>query len=245
MMRVLVFQHIGVEHPGIFRDFLAADGGAWDAVELDAGEPIPSFDGPAFDKYDALWVMGGPMDVWQEDRHPWLVQEKAVIREAVAERRMPFFGLCLGHQLLADALGGSVGLAGTPEIGVMDVSLTDAGLASPFLAGLPARGPALQWHGAEVTRAPEGAVVLAESPACAVQAMQVGAHAFSVQYHVEITDSTAADWAAIPEYRAALERALGPAGLTRIEEDCRRHMPGFNAAARTLYRNLMTHLTVA
>ena len=55
-MRILVFQHIPVEHPGIFRDFLDADGIAWDAVELDAGEPIPSLDG-----YDALWVTGGPM----------------------------------------------------------------------------------------------------------------------------------------------------------------------------------------
>src|SRR5215831_14740053 len=67
-MRFLVFQHIAIEHPGIFRDFFAADGIAWDAVELDAGEAIPSFDG-----YDALWVMGGPMDVWETDRHPWLV----------------------------------------------------------------------------------------------------------------------------------------------------------------------------
>src|SRR5215831_16601887 len=74
-MRFLVFQHIAIEHPGIFRDFFAADGIAWDAVELDAGESIPSFDG-----YDALWVMGGPMDVWETDQHPWLVREMQAIR---------------------------------------------------------------------------------------------------------------------------------------------------------------------
>jgi len=83
-MRVLVFQHIAIEHPGIFRDFLAADGVAWDAVELDAGDPIPPLDG-----YDALLVMGGPMDVWEEDAHPWLAAEKRAIRAAVAERAMP------------------------------------------------------------------------------------------------------------------------------------------------------------
>ena len=83
-MRVLVFQHADVEHPGIFRDFLAEDGIAWDAVELDAGEAIPSLEG-----YDQLWVMGGPMDAWQEAQHPWLVAEKQAIREAVELRAMP------------------------------------------------------------------------------------------------------------------------------------------------------------
>ena len=78
MKRVLVFQHIAIEHPGIFRDFMAEDGVRWDAVELDAGEAIP-----ALDPYDALIVMGGPMDVFEEDKHPWLVAEKRAIRDWV------------------------------------------------------------------------------------------------------------------------------------------------------------------
>ncbi|MEZ5670173.1 MAG: type 1 glutamine amidotransferase [Alphaproteobacteria bacterium] len=232
--RILVFQHLACEHPGIFRDFMAEDGIAWTGVELDEGAPIPNLA-----DFDALWVMGGPMDVWQEDAHPWLIAEKAAIRQAVVGRRMPYFGLCLGHQLLAAALGGAVGPAATPEIGVLDVTLTEAGRASPLMAGIPPRTSALQWHSAEVLRVPAGAAVLAESPACAVQAMAVGERAFSLQYHVELTDTTVADWAAIPEYRAALERALGPHGLARIGADCARNMPQFKAAARQLYRNVM------
>ena len=77
-MRLLVFQHIACEHPGQLRQYLDADGIDWRAVELDAGEPIPPLE-----DYDALWVMGGPMDVWQEDEHPWLKAEKAFIRDAV------------------------------------------------------------------------------------------------------------------------------------------------------------------
>ena len=92
-MKFLVFQHIDIEHPGIFRDFMRADGIAWDTVELDEGDPIPQLEG-----YDALISMGGPMDVFEEDAHPWIADEKVAIREAVAERDMPFLGVCLGHQ---------------------------------------------------------------------------------------------------------------------------------------------------
>ena len=70
-MKVLVFQHIAIEHPGIFRDFLREDGIAWDTVELDMGAAIPELE-----DYAALIVMGGPMDVWQEREHPWLIAEK-------------------------------------------------------------------------------------------------------------------------------------------------------------------------
>jgi len=111
-MKILVLQHATCEHPGIFRDFLKEDGHEWHAVELDQGETAPPLDG-----FDALWVMGGPMDVWQEDAHPWLRDEKRLIQDAVQERGMPFLGLCLGHQLLAEALGGAAGPSKTPEIG--------------------------------------------------------------------------------------------------------------------------------
>jgi GMP synthase-like glutamine amidotransferase len=87
-MRLLVLQHIACEHPGVLRRFLAKDGIAWDAVELDEGEPIPELE-----PYDMLWVMGGPMDVWDIDEHPWLMAEKAAIRRWVRELQRPFLGL--------------------------------------------------------------------------------------------------------------------------------------------------------
>ena len=184
-MRILVFQHADVEHPAIFRDFLAEDGIAWDAVELDAGEAIPSLEG-----YDQLWVMGGPMDAWQEAQHPWLVAEKQAIREAVQLRAMPYLGVCLGHQLLGAALGGRVGKAPQAEVGILDVELTAAGRVDPLFEGIADRFKALQWHGAEVAEAPPGATVLAHSPLCAVQAMRVGRHAYGMQYHCEILPQT-------------------------------------------------------
>ena len=232
--RVLVFQHIAIEHPGVFGDFLRDDGIEWTAVELDDGERVP-----ALDDYDALWVMGGPMDVWEDDSYPWLEPERAAIRDAVVERKMPFFGFCLGHQLLAQALGGEVGPAKTPEIGIMDVELTEAGRASPIFDGVPKVHSCLQWHSAEVLRTPPGARTLASSPDCAVQALGFAGHAFSIQYHVEITDDTVPQWGAVPEYQHALERAVGEGALAAFEAETAANMADFNRNARRIYDNFM------
>jgi GMP synthase-like glutamine amidotransferase len=232
--KVLVFQHIPVEHPGVFRDFLREDGIGWRAVELDAGESIPDLGA-----YDALWVMGGPMDVWEDDLHPWLEAERAAIREAVLERKMPFLGFCLGHQLLAQALGGAVGPAAEPEIGIREVVLTEEGRTSPIFEGVPVTHACLQWHGAEVLQPPPGARILAAAQACAVQALGVGSHAFSIQYHVEITDRTVPEWGAVPAYGQALERALGAGALAGFEAEAAAGMADFNRNARRIYDNFM------
>ncbi len=231
-MHILVLQHESVEHPGIFRSFLKEDGHTWDAVELDQGEAMPELEG-----YDALWVMGGPMDVWQEDAHPWLVVEKALIKEAVEGRGLPYLGLCLGHQLLAEALGGKVGPSATPEIGVMDVQLTEEGASGVFLDGVAEVFPSLQWHSAEVTQLPPGGQVLATSPDCAVQVLKWGPRAYSAQFHVEVEADTVANWALIPEYASALEQAMGADGAAELERDVTANMSAFNGMAERLYIN--------
>ena len=231
-MHILVLQHARVEHPGAFRRLLDEDGHTWDAVELDEGEQLPSLDG-----YDALWVLGGPMDVWEEDIHSWLKPEKAFIREAVEGRGMPFLGLCLGHQLLAEALGGKCGKARQSEVGVMPVHLTEAGTESEFLDGLPHRFDCLQWHGAEVVAMPPGAVNLASSPACSIQAMSWYTRAFSVQFHVEVEPDTVDNWAAIPEYAQALVDRFGDDGVETLREACADSMDDFQEMTERVYIN--------
>lgn len=237
-MRILVFQHHPAEHPGVLQDFWREAGHEWTAVQLEKGEAIPSFDG-----CELLVVMGGPMDIWQEDLHPWLVTEKAAIRQWVKDLGRPYLGICLGHQLLAAALGGDVTpMEGSPEVGLGRVTLTADGLASSMLRGFPEEIETFQWHGAEVSRLPEGAVLLARNTACAIQAFRWGAVAYGFQYHIEITETTVADWEQIPEYFASLQKALGPERVASLADEVRPRLPAFRQAAQQLNTNLQALL---
>ncbi len=229
--RVIVFRHMEGDTPGRLADLFAGAGYGVDFVELHRGNAIP-----ALDRYDLMLVLGGAMHTWEEGDYPWLVDEKRAICEWVRERAKPYLGICLGHQLLADALGGDVGLSAAPEIGVFEVAL-DADPAHPFLAGLEDRHTSMQWHLTEVSRPPDDARVLARSADTAVQAMAVDAHALGVQFHCEWTLDAMRGWVGIDGWVPALEAHLGPGGHQRMLAAAAPHMAAIDAMTERLFRN--------
>jgi GMP synthase-like glutamine amidotransferase len=182
---------------------------------------------------DAVIAMGGPMSVNDEDDHPWLVGEKRLIADAVG-RGMPVFGACLGVQLLASSLGARVYRGTVPEVGVLPVYGTQAAASDPVFGGLDWPRPTLQWH-SDTFDLPSGATLLATSPAYPHQAFRVGDLAYGVQFHLEVTDRMADEWARVPEYVIAADQALGPGGLTRLLDEFRGHADEMRADARTLF----------
>ena len=120
----------------------------------------------------------------------------------------------------------------------MTVSKTTAGESDSVVRNLPDPLGVLQWHGAEVAELPPGATVVAASDACHIQAFRWGRRAYGLQFHVEVTSETVANWAAIPEYTRALENAMGPNGLPRLASAVSAELPQFNRDARTLYDGL-------
>ncbi|MBA2295755.1 MAG: type 1 glutamine amidotransferase [Actinobacteria bacterium] len=198
---VLVLQHIACEPPAAYEDVLVDRGASIYRVELDEGESLPERR-----DFDAVIAMGGPMSANDEAEFPWLVAEKRYVAEVVRSGT-PFWGVCLGVQLLAASLGARVYEGPEPEVGLLPVELTDEGLADAVFADLPDSLLTLQWHG-DTFDLPEGAVRLAGSPAYANQAFRFG-RAYGVQFHLEVTPDLAREWAAVPDYASSLERTLG------------------------------------
>jgi GMP synthase-like glutamine amidotransferase len=233
--RVLILQHISCEPPGVYEDVLVERGVTLHRVEADEGEAIP--DGRDF---DAIIAMGGPMGTYDEDDHPWLVAEKHMIRDAV-ESGVPYFGACLGAQLLAASLGGDVYPGPAPEVGVLPVQLTAAGKEDPVAGGLPPAFPALQWH-SDTFDLPRGAELLASSAAYAGQLYRWGDVAYGVQFHLEVTGGMAAQWSRVPAYADALERVLGPGALAGLLADFARAAPEMQGLARRLFGRWLDHV---
>lgn len=205
---VLALQHIACEPPAAFEDELRARGLQLVRVELDEGEALPDWR-----EFAAIVVMGGPMGAYEDAAYPWLGSEKRLLSQAV-RGDVPVWGVCLGAQLLAAALGARVYRGDEPEVGVLPVELeADAG-ADPVFAAAPSSFPTLQWHG-DTFELPAGATRLAGSPAYRNQAFRVG-RSYGLQFHVEVSLDLAREWGAVPAYAESLEKTLGPGALERL-----------------------------
>jgi GMP synthase (glutamine-hydrolysing) len=231
---ILVLQHAGCEPPGAYEDELLARRAPFVRVRLDQDEELPHWQA-----FAGIVAMGGAMGVEQEAVHPWLVPEKRLIAEA-ARAGTPYWGVCLGAQLLAASLGARVAPGSEPELGVLDVELTAAAAADPVFGALPPSFPTLQWHG-ETYELPAGAVQLARSPRYEQQAF-VFERAYALQFHLEVDAALAGEWMRTPSFVAELEQQQGadaPAALlTQMRELERGSVP----LARELFARWLVHV---
>jgi GMP synthase-like glutamine amidotransferase len=205
---LLVLQHIACEPPAAFEDELRDRCLELVRVELDEGEALPDWR-----EFAATIVMGGPMGAYDDGAHPWLAAEKRLLRDAV-ESDHPVWGVCLGAQLVAAALGASVYRGARPEVGLLPVELTAAAATDEVFAAAPPRFPTLQWHG-DTFDLPAGATLLARSPAYPNQAFRYR-RSYGLQFHLEVTPELAAEWGAVPAYAESLEAMKGPGALDRL-----------------------------
>jgi len=148
------------------------------------GEQLP-------DNFDAMIVLGGPMNVYEEERYPYLKRLTTTIKNLATEGGY-YLGFCLGGQLLAKALGAKVRRNHTREIGNFEIGLTEEGLEDPLFKGFTHTFPALEWHG-DTFEIPEEAVKLAESELCSTQAFRFK-NAYGLQFHLETTPGMLAEW---------------------------------------------------
>ncbi len=224
---LLVLQHISCEPPAAFEDELLSRGLGLARVELDEGDPMPDWR-----EFAGLVVMGGPMGAYEEDAHPWLRDEKRLIRDA-AQAGHPVWGICLGAQLLAAALGASVYRGPEPEVGLLDVELTVDAADDPVFSEGPGIFPALQWHG-DTFDLPDGATLLARSSAYSHQAF-VYERAYGLQFHLEVPPALATEWGEVPAYADSLEAILGPGALTRLVHEVEANAATTLPLARRLF----------
>ncbi|MDP6680542.1 MAG: type 1 glutamine amidotransferase [Pelagibacteraceae bacterium] len=232
-MEIIVLQHIKVEDPGYIKDLMLSDGFNLTTIELDEGEKIPQDLG----KFDGMFCMGGPMDTWMEDQYPWLTKEKKVIKEFVIDLKKPFLGFCLGCQLLGEVVGGKVVKSNPTEIGIMNVDFLENKKNDILFSTFPDKIKALQWHSYEVKNLEKNkdTTLLASSPTTKYQIFKYQNHAYGIQFHIEIKNTTVNDWGCVPEYKSALEAQFGEGALEKFDQEAKANMKQMNIFSTILY----------
>jgi GMP synthase-like glutamine amidotransferase len=194
-MKAQIVQHIECEGPGYLGDFLHDNGIEYEIARMYEGEQLP-------ENFDVLIVLGGPTNVYDELRYPYLKRLNTTIKNFATGGGF-YLGFCLGGQLLAKALGAKVRRNQTKEIGNFEIQLTDGGVEDPIFKGFNTVFTALEWHG-DTFEIPAVAIKLVESELCANQAFRFK-NAYGLQFHLEATPEMLAEWVKVYEDELAEE----------------------------------------
>jgi GMP synthase-like glutamine amidotransferase len=232
MKPVAIFRHHPLEGPGYLATYLDFRSVPWRFVEVDAGESLPS----EATQFAGLVFMGGPMSV--NDDLPWIEPALELIRQAVTEN-IPVLGHCLGGQLMAKALGGSVSRNPVKQIGWGEIQVANTPAARAWFGELPAF-EAFHWHG-ETFTVPEKAALVLSDGYCENQAFALGKH-LALQCHVEMTEEMVKAWCS----NGATEIATSPGpaiqSVEAIQSRLSQRLPALNRVACLLYEKWVAGL---
>ncbi len=188
MKKLLILKHAENEGTGTLGDYFKNAGWNLREVELYSGMRAPE----RLDNIDAVVCMGGPMNVYEDDRYPFLKYEDAFIKQVLKEG-VPYIGICLGAQLLAKASGARVKKAEVKEIGWGKINLTPEGAKDPLFSLLPQELDVFQWH-EDTFELPRNSTLIAQGTLCKNQGFRSGKNAYGLQFHVEVIRSMIASW---------------------------------------------------
>lgn len=179
-MNIHWLQHVPFEGLGSIENWTVKRGHSLSATRMYLNEPLPSIE-----QFDWLVVMGGPMNIYEEDRYPWLAEEKKFLNQVIEEGKTAL-GICLGAQLIADAFSSRVFAGAQKEIGWMPVRKTSSAAESELFKHFPPEMDVFHWHG-DTFNLPEACVHIAESDACLNQAFAFEDRVIGLQFHLEMT----------------------------------------------------------
>lgn len=217
-MSVLIIKHVENEGPGLIEYCLNQEKILYEVINLQRHVPFPKPDG-----YKHIVLLGGPMNVYEEDLYPFLKEEDLFIKESI-QRGKSILGICLGAQLIAKALGAKVSRAPVKEIGWYDVSLTEDGSKDAFFSQLPERFQVFQWH-EDTFEVPRRARLLATSSPVVHQAFRYAENVYALQFHLEVTEEMIREW--MEDYGETSRSEILTETETKIETYTRRGIQFF------------------
>jgi GMP synthase (glutamine-hydrolysing) len=226
---IYFLKHIDIEGPGTFGSFLKKKKIDFKIIDLGAGQKLPQINSDV----EAVIILGGPMNVYEEDQYSFLKDENQFIKKILVQG-IPFMGICLGSQLLSKACGAAVVKSPVKEVGFYKAELTSDGKKDPLFKGLKDIFDVYHWH-EDMFQIPSGGKLLTTASGCPNQAFKVGENAYGLQFHVEVTDQSINEWA--KEYIKSHENRAKE--MQKMMQDYKNIKDVFNQTAEVIYNNFL------
>ncbi len=233
MNRLLIVRHIDIEGPGSFGKFATEEGCAYQIFDAYDNKPDALSEIDLSD-IGGIVLLGGPMNVYEEEKYPFLAAEKDLVRNAI-EKNIPVLGICLGAQLIAVALGARVRPSPVKEVGWYDVELEEVAKTDPLLKELGRRTKVFQWH-EDTFDLPKGAVLLAKNNGIN-QAFRYKNLAWAFQFHIEVDEEMIKSW-----YDEYVKDASREGKCSDVIKQYVGIAKDFEAKARTIYRAFISQV---